>query len=81
MGSTQPLSSTPMSPKLNFAMFGAGRVGVCHLRSLARHPRIRLKWLVEEDTDRAHAALAELGLENVTVIALKEVDRVLTDER
>ena len=32
---------------LTFALFGAGRIGRIHARNVARHPRARLKYVVD----------------------------------
>ena len=67
--------------KVTLALFGAGRIGCVHLKSIARHPKIRLKWLVEEFTDRAKTALEDVGIEDVRVLPLKEVAKVFKDSR
>ena len=67
--------------KVTLALFGAGRIGCVHLKSIARHPKIRLKWLVEEFTDRAKTALENVGIEGVHIITLKEVAKVYEDSR
>ena len=67
--------------KLDFALFGVGRIGQCHLQSILRHPRIRLKCVVEENTGFAHDVLNRMGVENVAIVSYSDMQDVLTDER
>ncbi|MDQ0474009.1 inositol 2-dehydrogenase [Labrys wisconsinensis] len=46
---------------LTLALFGAGRIGRIHARSIARHPRARLSHVVDPDGAAAAAVAAEAG--------------------
>ena len=67
--------------KLDFALFGVGRIGLCHLQSILRHPRIRLKCVVEENTGYAQDVLDRMGVENVAIVSFSDMEDVLSDER
>ncbi|XP_072044452.1 inositol 2-dehydrogenase-like [Amphiura filiformis] len=68
------------SGKVTLALFGVGRIGPIHLKSIARHPRIRLKYLVEAVVDLATKALDDVGLEGVTILHHTEVAKVFEDK-
>ncbi|XP_072049461.1 inositol 2-dehydrogenase-like isoform X2 [Amphiura filiformis] len=69
-----------VSEKVTLALFGVGRIGSVHLKSIARHLRIHLKYLVEEAVDIAKKALNDVGLEHVSIVNFKGVSQVLEDK-
>ena len=48
---------------LDFCVFGAGRIGKVHAPNVARHPKARLKYIVDPDLDAARALAEPLGAE------------------
>ncbi|XP_071945987.1 uncharacterized oxidoreductase YrbE-like isoform X2 [Antedon mediterranea] len=39
--------------KIGLAIFGLGRAGMIHIQNAVRNPRVCLKWIVEEDLEKA----------------------------
>src|SRR5260370_37138365 len=47
--------------RLNFCVFGAGRIGKLHARNLAAHPRARVKTIVDPIASAAADLAREIG--------------------
>ncbi len=78
---SQPNACNGTSEKITIALFGCGRIGTVHLKSIVRHPKVRLKWIVEEDADLAARVLDDVGLDDVLVVNFKNVGEVYQDQR
>ena len=50
---------------LDFCVFGAGRIGKVHAPNIARHPKARLRYIVDPDLDAGRALAEPLGAEAV----------------
>ncbi|XP_012271013.1 uncharacterized protein LOC105694692 [Orussus abietinus] len=61
------------------ALFGAGRAGTIHLASIIENPRLKLVYLVEEDSNKVSKIKKYWHLDNVTCLHPKDIDRVLAD--
>ncbi|KAL8586924.1 hypothetical protein ACOMHN_051029 [Nucella lapillus] len=68
----------PGTPRLGVALFGVGRAGQYHLPTLARHPHVTLRWVVEVEAarDRARDLCAAHGLTDVQFAAADRCDVV-----
>lgn len=69
--------------RFGFALFGVGRMGSLHLHNLFVRPwRVEVRWLVEEDVQRARSLLEKYQLQDrVKVTSNKEADKVFNDPR
>jgi myo-inositol 2-dehydrogenase/D-chiro-inositol 1-dehydrogenase len=56
-----------MSQKLDVAIIGAGRMGQIHGPNAARHPDLRLRYVVETDAALGNALAAQTGAEIATL--------------
>jgi myo-inositol 2-dehydrogenase/D-chiro-inositol 1-dehydrogenase len=63
-----------MSHKVDVALIGAGRMGQIHCPNAARHPDLRLKYVVETDPNLGQALAAQTGA------AIATLDAALDDE-
>jgi myo-inositol 2-dehydrogenase / D-chiro-inositol 1-dehydrogenase len=66
--------------KLDFAVFGAGRIGSIHAGNIVRHPDARLKYVVDVNGKAAAALAASSGAivtDTATALADKSVGAVL----
>ncbi len=59
---------------LNFALFGAGRIGKMHARNLASHPKAKLRWVYDINPEASQA----VGQETEAQIA-QDVETILSD--
>jgi myo-inositol 2-dehydrogenase/D-chiro-inositol 1-dehydrogenase len=50
---------------IDFCLFGVGQIGSIHARNLARHPKVRLRYIVDPRPDVAGKMAAEVGAEVV----------------
>ena len=68
---------------IGFALFGTGRIGSVHFQNLFVSPwRVDVRWVVEEDVERAKALLEKYQLQDkVKVASNKEADKVFNDPR
>jgi myo-inositol 2-dehydrogenase/D-chiro-inositol 1-dehydrogenase len=60
---------------LDFCLFGAGRIGKVHAPNIARHPKARLRYIIDPDLDAARALAEPLGAE-----ALAAGDTAIDDD-
>ena len=68
--------------RLNFALFGAGRIGAIHFKNLIANPGATVRWVVEVDVTRAKELVANYRLEDsVEVTDIKTAQKVLQDDR
>ncbi|XP_015516052.1 inositol 2-dehydrogenase [Neodiprion lecontei] len=66
---------------LNLAIFGLGRAGTIHLSSLARNPRVKITYVVD-DVESKWAALKEFwGLNDATFLNSKQSSAVFKDPK
>lgn len=56
-----------MTDRIEVALFGAGRIGTIHAGNLARHPRARLRHVVDTDAAAAAALAGRHGAGTATV--------------
>jgi myo-inositol 2-dehydrogenase / D-chiro-inositol 1-dehydrogenase len=67
--------------RLNFCVFGAGRIGKLHARNLAAHPRARVKYVVDPIAQPAAELAREVGAaaasDAAAALADREVDAVV----
>lgn len=71
----------PVAPVIA-AIFGLGRAGSIHLSSIINNPRITLKYIVDDRSDRFNDLRAywKLG-DDVTFLTSKENEKVYKDKR
>lgn len=50
---------------INIALFGAGTIGAVHARNIAQNPRCQLRYVVDNDPERAVAIAAQFGGEAI----------------
>ena len=67
--------------RVGIALFGIGRAGSIHIKNLAANPRVNVRWIVEEDVEKAKPHVAEYYLENTKIISNKEVNQVWNDDK
>ena len=60
-----------MTDRIEVALFGAGRIGTIHAGNLARHPRARLRHVVDTDAAAAAALAGRHGAGTATVYSAK----------
>lgn len=71
-----------MSEKVTVAIFGLGRIGQIHLWNLLSNNQIRLKWIVEANTEHATSLLEERRVSrDIKVCGLSDLQTVLDDNR
>jgi myo-inositol 2-dehydrogenase/D-chiro-inositol 1-dehydrogenase len=67
--------------RLNFCVFGAGRIGKLHARNLAAHPRARVSYIVDPIARAAADLARDVGAaaapDAATALADREVDAVV----
>jgi myo-inositol 2-dehydrogenase/D-chiro-inositol 1-dehydrogenase len=67
--------------KLNFCVFGAGRIGKLHARNIAAHPRARVGYIVDPIAQAAAKLAREVGAaiapDAAAALADREVDAVV----
>ncbi|KAL5014252.1 hypothetical protein ScPMuIL_008522 [Solemya velum] len=69
-----------MSEKVTVAIFGLGRIGQIHLWNLLSNNQIRLKWIVEANTEHATFLLEERRVSrDIKVCGLSDLQTVLDD--
>jgi len=61
------------------ALCGFGRAGQIHFKGIRRNHRCRLKYIVEEDMEKAKSILATYNMSHVTVVSGKDLHVVLAD--
>jgi len=59
-----------MIERIDVAVFGAGRIGTIHAGNVARHPRARLRYVVDVNAAAAEALAARYGAQTSSVEAV-----------
>ncbi|XP_077998521.1 inositol 2-dehydrogenase-like isoform X2 [Glandiceps talaboti] len=65
--------------KLGFALFGLGRAGTIHTQNIIANYRTCLKWVVEEDLDKAQEFVKKYYLDDTQVASTQTICQVLED--
>ncbi|XP_070561824.1 myo-inositol 2-dehydrogenase-like [Ptychodera flava] len=65
--------------KVGLAIFGLGRAGSIHFKNIIANYRTPLKWIVEDDLDKAHRAVKKYFLDETRVADSKDITPVLED--
>jgi len=64
-----------------FALFGAGRAGLIHLKNILKNPRIDLKYIVEDNLSLAEGLKSKYSLDGVVIIAAQDSKVIYEDEK
>ena len=63
----------------SLALCGLGRAGHIHFKGIRLNHRCRLKYIVENEIDKAESILTTYNMSEVTVVSGKEYNVVLSD--
>ncbi|XP_070561822.1 uncharacterized oxidoreductase YrbE-like [Ptychodera flava] len=65
--------------QVGIAIFGLGRAGGIHFKNIVANYRTSLKWIVEEDLEKAHTMVKKYFLDDTRVSDSKDITPVLED--
>ena len=68
--------------EIGVTIFGTGRIGTIHFKNLFLHPQVNIRWIVEEDVDRAHSLVSKYRQQDkIKVIKTEDADQALNDPK
>ncbi|XP_069699335.1 inositol 2-dehydrogenase-like [Periplaneta americana] len=80
------LKNTALAPevggrreKIELALFGIGRAGSIHLSNIAQNPRVKLRYIVEDDQSKWAALKSYWKLDDTEFLHSKDSNRVFQD--
>ena len=65
--------------RIGIALFGLGRAGHIHASNLRSNRRVNLRWIVEDDVEKAKMFAKENYLD-IQVVSSKDIEKVLKDD-